>query len=227
MDSKKIDTLADIQKIEDLNVANVHRVYEFFTTDEDGNKLTSKSDPKKNLTVKVELCEKPVPEYPEVYMEIVKATQASHVVSKLIRQLKVVFFNKGLKPENPDYYRGVPVDFFRYKCPDGTNISKVLRKSQTDPKGKIEYATLWADPNNTDALIELLYMARATELMEPLMVRNKDGKNIFGIDLTKGIFPGMIPLMSEATKANLEKLMSQRMNGSTPKQTRPETHEER
>ena len=40
MDSKKIDTLADIQKIEDLNVANVHRVYEFFTTDEDGNKLT-------------------------------------------------------------------------------------------------------------------------------------------------------------------------------------------
>ena len=87
MDSKKIDTLADIQKIEDLNVANVHRVYEFFTTDEDGNKLTSKSDPKKNLMVKVELCEKPVPEYPEVYMEIVKATQASLVVSKLIISL--------------------------------------------------------------------------------------------------------------------------------------------
>ena len=79
-----------------------------------------------------------------------------------------------------------------------------------DGTGWMKYATVWVGNNQPEALNQLLTLAIGNNLIEPMKITNrmgKDGKPVLGIDTTEGIFPGMVPLMSAETQKVLEALM--------------------
>ena len=87
-----------------------------------------------------------------------------------------------------------------------------------DGTGSMKFATVWVGNDQPETLNQLLTLAIGNNLIEPMRVTNKigkDGKPVLGIDTTKGAFPGLIPLMSAETKKALEALMIKQMKKPT------------
>lgn len=200
-----IPKLEDLKYL-DLTPENVEKVFLYCTVDADNKKIESNDENKyRAVIMEINLCEQHNDMHLPVYVNMVTFPKTRQVVADLIKQLRICWINKGLKPEDPNYKRVITKDYARLKICDG----KTNMVPMKDGSGMLKYATMWADQNHTDALDKLLYLGVGLDFIKPLKVTNqkdKNGNQILAIDTTKGIFPGIIPLMSKETKESLEEV---------------------
>lgn len=208
-------TKEELKGMLDLTAENVEKIFLFSTSDANGKKILSNNSQEYNAIIKeTNICEKPNDMFPTVYFDIVNLRDAKICVANFLKQLRIAFLNKGLSPEDARYKKLITSDYARLKMCDGTNVTKM-----NDGAGIMKYATVWADNKHPEALKQFLALMRGLEFIEPLKQTNqldKNGKPIFAIDTTKGVFPGMIPQMSMETKKALEVLMMKQMQKPTP-----------
>lgn len=210
----KIPTKEELKYL-DLTPENVDKVFLFSTLDSDNKIIETNDDSKYRAMIKeINLCDKPNDMYPPVYVNMFNFVETRGVVSDFIRQLRICFLNKGLKPDDPRYKKVITKDYARLKICDG----KTNMVPMKDGEGMLKYATMWADQNHTKSLDKLLYLAIGHNFMEPLKItkqKDKEGNPILAIDTTKGLLPGIIPQMSKETKESLEEVFIARMKKPT------------
>ena len=200
-----IPKLEDLKYL-DLTPENVEKVFLYCTVDADNKKIESNDDNKYRAMIKeINLCDQPNNIYSPIYVNMFNFVDTRGVVSDFIRQLRICWINKGLKPEDPKYKGLITKNYARLKICDGKTNMIPMR----DGEGMLKYATIWADQKHTDALNKLLCLGIGHGFIEPLKVANQKDKNgdpILVIDTTKGLFPGIIPQMSKETKESLEEV---------------------
>ena len=215
MENKK-ETLTkeELKGMLDLTPENVERVFLYATADKNGKRILSKDNTKYDALIhEVNACEKPDSRFSTVYFNEFKLVDTRFTVGNFLRQLRISFLNKGLSPDNEKYIKCIPSDYARLKICDGTNVIKM-----NDGTGSMKFATVWVGNDQPETLNQLLTLAIGNNLIEPMRVTNKigkDGKPVLGIDTTKGAFPGWIPLLSAETTKSLEALMMKQMQKPT------------
>ena len=215
MENEKNTLTEELKGMLDLTPENVERVFLFSTVDADNKNIEPNDEKKYRAVIKeVNLCNQPNDMYPPAFFNMINFPKTRGCVANLIKQLRICFLNKGLRPDDPKYKKVITKDYARLKICDG----KTNMVPMKDGEGMLKYATMWADQNHTESLDKLLYLAIGLDFMEPLKITNqkdKAGNPILAIDTTKGIFPGIIPLMSKETKESLEEVFTARMQKPT------------
>ena len=210
----KIPTKEELEYL-DLTPENVDKVFLFSTVDADNKKIEANDEKKYRAVIKeVNLCNQPNDMYPPAFFNMINFPKTRGCVANLIKQLRICFLNKGLRPDDPKYKKVITKDYARLKICDG----KTNMVPMKDGEGMLKYATMWADQNHTESLDKLLYLAIGLDFMEPLKITNqkdKAGNPILAIDTTKGLLPGIIPQMSKETKESLEEVFIARMKKPT------------
>ena len=206
MENEKNTLTEELKGMLDLTPENVERVFLYATADKNGKRILCKDSSKYDALIhEVNACAKPDSRFSTVYFNEFNLVNTRFAVGCFLRQLRISFLNKGLNPDNEKYIKCIPSDYARLKICDGTNVIKM-----NDGTGSMKFATVWVGNDQPETLNQLLTLAIGNNLMDPLKVTNrigKDGKPILGIDTTKGAFPGLIPLMREEKKKALEALV--------------------
>lgn len=189
MENEKNTLTEELKGMLDLTPENVERVFLYATADKNGKRILCKDSSKYDALIhEVNACAKPDSRFSTVYFNEFNLVNTRFAVGCFLRQLRISFLNKGLNPDNEKYIKCIPSDYARLKICDGTNVIKM-----NDGTGSMKFATVWVGNDQPETLNQLLTLAIGNNLMDPLKVTNrigKDGKPILGIDTTKGAFPG-------------------------------------
>ena len=99
---KVILTEEELSGILDLTPENVEKIYVFSSTNYNGEKLLSKSEENYFIN-KIDICREQVDSFPSVYIDMHKLRTVRVPVLNFLRQLRVIFMNKGLSVNEEKY----------------------------------------------------------------------------------------------------------------------------
>lgn len=204
-------TKENLKRVIDLTPENVEKVFEYATTNENGEKILSNDADKYDTLIKeVNICGEPNNRFPTTYFDLLKLQNTDVCVANFLRQTRIAHLNKGLSPEDERFTKLITFDYAGLRIFNGTNGIKMK-----DGEGIMKYAS--ALPRKTIA--QMLSLAIGHKFIEPLKETekiDKEGNHILVMDSSKGIFRGMVPIISMETKKFLEESIMSRMQKPTP-----------